>query len=156
MKNYKGEIISGKKQLINPKYGTGKIDRHGQPIVDWSYLSIHADKDGFDTRNIESNGKYKINITLPYGSIIIRYGNEAGNFTAPQGTEYEKLALPYVKDTVEYNEYRVISANLPITCIVEKGKVAPGFDSAGGAIQYLHPITIRESVKKGLLERLNI
>lgn len=29
-----------------------------------------------------------------------------------------------------------------------------GFDSPGGAIQYYHPITIRESIRRGLLKRI--
>ena len=41
-----------------------------------------------------------------------------------------------------------------MVCLVDKGIVAPGFDSPGGAVQYFHPITIRESIKRGLLERL--
>ena len=154
MKNYNGESISGIRQLKKKEYGTGKKDRHGQPVINWSYLSKHADDNGFDTRNIESNGKYTIEFILPYGSIIIRYGNEIGRFTAPKGTAYEKLSLRYIPETMEYNEYKVISDNVCIKCIVEKGIVAPGFDSEGGAVQYYHPITIREAVRKGMLERM--
>lgn len=156
MRNYRGEIISGIKQLIKPEYGTGDIDKYGQPVVNWSYLSKYADEEGFDIRNIEKNGKYKIKVKLPYGSILIRYGSELGRFTAPKGTEYEKLALPFVKETVEYNEYKVMSTKVMVVCIVQKGKVAPGFNSDGGAIQYYHPINIYNSVKKGLLERLTV
>lgn len=154
MKNYKGEIISGIRQLIKPEYGTGENDRYGQPKVNWGYLSKYADDDGFDTRNVESNGQYRMEVVLPYGTIIIRYGNEMGHYTAPKGAKYEELALPYIRESVEYNEYKVISDNVHIICIVDKGKVAPGFSSYGGAIQYLHPITIRESIKKGILERI--
>ena len=154
MKNYKGETISGIRQLKRPEYGTGEKYKNGNPIVDWSHLSKYADKNGFDTRHREKNGKYRIRIRLPYGSVVIRYGSEAGQFTAPSGTEYEKLSLPYIKETIEYNEYQVISDNVTIICIVDKGKVAPGFDSPGGAIQYYHPITIRESIRRGLLKRI--
>ena len=154
MKNCNGKNISGIKKLIRPQFGTGETDKYGQPIVDWSFLSKYADEDGFDIRNIESNGNYKIEIVLPYGTEIIRFGNEMAHFTARKGTHYEDLALPYIKETVEYNEYRVIAQDLHIVCIVQKGKVAPGFDSVGGAIQYLHPTTIREAIKKGLLERM--
>ena len=132
MKNYKGETISGIRQLKRLEYGIGKKNRFGQPIVNWNYLSKHADDDGFDTR----------------------YGSEIGHFSAPKGTSYEKLSLPYLPESVEYNEYKVIADNVRIICVVDKGIVAPGFDSAGGAVQYLHPITIRESVKKGMLERI--
>lgn len=154
MKNYKGETISGIRQLKKPEYGAGKTNRYGQPVVNWNYLSKYADDDGFDTRNIESNGKHTVEYSLPYGSIIIRYGSEIGHFSAPKGTAYENLALPYIPESVEYNEYKVTAHDVRIQCIVEKGIVAPGFDSNGGAVQYLHPITIRESVRKGMLERI--
>ena len=154
MKNYNGESISGIRQLKKPEYGTGKTNRYGQPVVNWNCLSKYADDDGFDTRNIESNGKHTVEYILPYGSIIIRYGSEIGHFSAPKGTAYENLALPYIPESVEYNEYKVTAHDVRIQCIVEKGIVAPGFDSNGGAVQYLHPITIRESVRKGMLERI--
>ena len=154
MKNYKGETISGIRQLKKPEYGTGKNNRFGQPAVNWSYLSKYADDDGFDTRNREADGKHTVEFILPYGSVIIRYGNEIGRFSAPKGTAYDQLSLPYVPESIEYNEYKVIADNVRIKCLVDKGIVAPGFDSEGGAIQYLHPFTIKESVKKGMLERI--
>lgn len=156
IKNDKGEIIEGKKQLLKQEYGLGKFYSNGEPMVNWSLLSDFADENGFDKRNSEKNGKYKIEMELPYGTIIIRYGNEIGRFTAPKGTKYEDLALPYVKDTVEYNEYRVIAEKIKVTCVVEKGKIAPGFGSNGGAIQYMHPINMKESIRTKLLERVNI
>lgn len=154
MKNCTGEKISGIRQLKKSEFGTGKKDKFGQPIVNWDCLSIHADKNGFDTRNIEDNGKHTVKFILSYGSIIIRYGSEKGYYSAPKGTSYDKLSLPYVKESLEYNEYKVIANNVSIICIVDKGIVAPGFDSEGGAVQYMHPISIKESVKKGMLERI--
>lgn len=155
-KNYKGEIITGPRKLKNASFGTGVLLDNGEPIVNWKMLSSFADEDGFDIRNKEPNGNYKVMVTLPVGTIIIRYGNEMGTFTAPEKTDYDDLALPYIKESVEYNEYRVLSPNLEVECIVEKGKVAPGFDSPGGAVQYKHPITIRESIKKKILERVTL
>lgn len=154
MKNFRGEILTGPRQLKRPEYGTGKVDSLGDPIPDWSLLSKEADEDGFDKTNREKNGKYIIEIELPQGTIIIRYGKESGKFTAPQGTDYEKLAMPYKKETVPYYEYKVIAKNLHVRCVVQKGRVAPGFDSGGGAIQYCHNMSIYESVKNGVLERL--
>ena len=155
IKNDKGQRISVIKQLLKPKYGSGDVYPNGEPIVNWKLLSKYADNDGFDKRNIEKNDKYKMEVELPYGTILIRYGNEVGKFTAPKGTKYESLALPHIKDTVEYNEYKVIANGVKVICIVEKGKVAPGFDSDGGAVQYMHPISIKESIKKGLIERID-
>lgn len=154
--NDKMEKISGIKKLLKPEYGNGVIYPNGEPAVNWKLLSHYADKDGFDIRNVEKNGKYKNEIELPYGTIIIRYGNETGRFSAPKGTKYEDLALPYIKDTVEYNEYKVVAEVIKVRCIVNSGKVAPGFGSEGGAVQYLHPITIRQSVESKLLERIGL
>lgn len=153
IKNDKGQIITGKKELLNENFGTGEFWPNGEPVINWNFLE-HADDDGFDVTNIEENGKYKMKIILPYGSMLIRYGSETGNFTAPKGTKYEELALPYIKDTVEYNEYRVIAKGIKVICVVEKGIVAPGFGSSGGAIQYLHPMSMLDSIKKNLLERI--
>ena len=155
-KNYKGDNISGPKVLEKPEYGTGRHNKNGEPEVNWDYLSEYADNDGFDIRNDEGNGEYKIFVALPKGTKIIRYGHEEGSFTAPVGTPYENLALPYVKETVEYNEYKVIADQVTVECKVCKGKVAPGFSSDGGAIQYKHPITIRASIKERILERINL
>lgn len=155
MINDKGQIIDGKKKLLKKEYGLGGFYPNGDPVVNWNLLSNFADENGFDKRNSEKNGKYKIEMELPYGTIIIRYGNEIGRFTAPKGTKYEDLALPYIKETVEYNEYRVIAEKINVVCIVEKGIVAPGFGSSGGAVQYMHPISIKESIKSKLLERMN-
>lgn len=154
MKNFRGEILVGPRQLKKPEYGTGEVNDLGEPIPDWSLLSEEADKHGFDKTNQESNGKHIIEIELPPGTIIIRYGNESGKYTAPQGTDYENLSMPYKKETVPYYEYKVVAKSLHVTCVVQKGKVAPGFDSKGGAIQYYHNTTIYESIKKGILERL--
>ena len=153
IKNDAGKIINGKKKLVKEDYGTGDCYSDGEPIVNWKLLSLHADRDGFDIFNIEKNGYYKIEVELPYGTIIIRYGNETGRFSAPKGTKYEELALPYVKETVEYNEYKIIADRAKVMCIVEKGKVAPGFGSNGGAIQYMHPMSMIKLMRKNILER---
>lgn len=153
MRNFRGEVITGPRRLKRLEFGTGKNDSLGNPEVDWSLLSKEADEHGFDKTNLESNGKYFIEIVLPAGTIIIRYGTESGYFTAPEGTDYDKLALPYVKETVPYYEY-VVSKKISVTCVVDKGKVAPGFDSEGGAIQYYHHQSILRSVRAGILERL--
>ncbi len=152
-RNDKGKIISGVKQLRDARFGTGEVSKWGEEVVNWKLL-VNSDDDGFDLDNQEENGYYKMKVELPYGTILIRYGNETGRFTAPQFTPYEELSLPYIKDTVEYNEYKVIADKIRLVCCVEKGKTAAGFDSPGGAIQYLHPITIRQSLREKLLERI--
>lgn len=155
IRNDKGQLISGHKQLLKKEYGTGEYDVYGEPKINWKYLSEFADEDGFDTRCLGQNNKHRTEVELPYGTIIIRYGNEVGSFSAPKGTKYEELSLPYDKDTVEYNEYKVIADSIKVSCIVEKGIVAPGFESKGGAVQYLHSKNIKTSIKSKLLERID-
>lgn len=124
---------------------------HGQQEVDWvKFKEACVDCHGFDKRNLEANGEHIIRVILPCGSILIRYGSEIGHYTAPKGTDYDKLALPYKQETIEYNEYQVTHSEGINVCEVYKGRVVPAFDSEGGAIQYYHPITIRESVRKGI------
>ena len=105
-------------------------------------------------REKTSDGKYKMRIRLPRGTEIIRYGGEMGYYSTPAETQYEELSLPYIKETVEYHRYRVNAKYLVLTCVVEKGRVAPGFGSPGGAVQYLHPISILESVNRHFLVRI--
>lgn len=145
--NYKGELLTGLPQLKKPEFGAGESG------IAWPKESETIDSKGFDKTNVESNSNYIIKVILPPDTIIIRYGKEDGHFTAPKGTEYEKLSLPYVKETVPYFEYRV-KKKINVKCEVIKGKVAPAFDSEGGAIQYYHPITIGMSLQRGILERI--
>ena len=154
-KNDEGKILGNAKVLLQKQeYGTGEY--HGfTPIVKWEeYRQNCSDKDGFDTNNVETNGEYLIEVCLPKGTHLIRFGSETGRFTAPEGTPYDQLGLPYVRESVEFHEYTVIADSVKVLCKVKQGKVAPIFDSPGGGIQYLHFSTIRESmrIKKELSE----
>lgn len=125
----------------------------GTTHINWK--SEFGDENGFDTRNLEKNGQYFIEINLPQNTIIIRYGSESGRFTAPEGSEYEKLGLPYVKESIQFHKYRVRADSITVFCKVEKGKVAPIFNSPGGAIQYFHrDRSIGDLVKDKILERI--
>lgn len=155
-KNYKGEEIGDKKRVLSDSaYGTGKFDKNGDPEVDWGKYIVVDNDQGFDKRHKEANGEYLIEIELKKGVEILRYGTEGGNFTAPKGTPYEKLALPYLKESLEYNEYRVIADGLKVKCQVKQGVVAPSVDSPGGAVQYWHYEPIFLLVQKKALERIN-
>lgn len=157
-RNFKGELIEYvKRELSDPSFGTGKFDKNGQPEVNWEYYIVEdADENGFTKNNIESNGKYLIEMELPKGTRILRYGNESGHCSAPAGTPYEQLSLPYKKDTLEYNEYEVLADGTKVVCIVHKGKVAASRDSAGQAIQYYHEVPIINLVGKKVLKRIKL
>ena len=135
-------------RLTRAEYGTGDWIGY-YPVVRWeAYRQDFADGDGFDQRHREENGDYLMEVSLPKGTLLLRYGSERGHFTAPLHTPYETLGLPYVRETVEYHEYRVVADGLKVFCIVKRGRVAPMFDSAGGGVQYLHPNSIRELTRR--------
>ena len=153
--NFYGQIIIEPYQLASPDFGTGKIDRYGMPEVDWiGCRTEFADDYGFDKRNVEANGRYVISYTLPKDTIIIRYGSERGQYTAPRNTRFEEVSLPYTVESVEYHEYRVVADGLRVECIVDKGKVAPMFCQPGGGVQYRHQQSIRSLIRDAQLERI--
>ena len=65
--------------------------------------------------------------------------------------EYENLGLPYVKETIEYHEFKV-TEDLSVDCQVVKGLVAPKFQSKGGAIQFMHRQSVRLECEDGYLQ----
>lgn len=154
--NSYGQKISGIRTLISPKYGTGEKDDRGEEKADWeNNLSPFADKHGFDKRHNEKDNNYTAIVQLKLGTIIERYGPESGQYTSPYNSDYNKLGLPYIKETVEYHKYQVIADSITVKCIVTKGIVAPAFNSPGGAIQYFHDKENMISlVKRGQLVRI--
>lgn len=146
-KNDEGKLLGNAKVLLkNSDYGTGDYFDEITPKVKWKeYRQKCSDENGFDVNNVEDNGKHIMEVCLPKGTHIIRYGSEMGRFTAPKGTPYDQLGLPYVKESVEFHEYIVIADSIKVLCKVNRGKVAPIFDSQGGGVQYQHFNTIREA-----------
>ncbi len=151
--NYLGEDLGSKKpEYISLKY-TKIVD--GKRVPDWPEDDgVTIDGYGFDRNNTESNGDYKEEIELPKGTKICRYGGPTGYTTTLQNTSYDKLGLPYVKETIEYHEYEVVADGLVVKCVVIKGKTAKAFGSAGGAIQFVHLRTIRDELNIGSLKEL--
>ncbi|MBQ9503376.1 MAG: TNT domain-containing protein [Lachnospiraceae bacterium] len=152
MKNYLGVEISGRKQFADPAFGY--YDENGKEVVNWKTEDDYVDSDGFDKSNLEPNGKYSQEIVLPYGKVICRYGNYRGRLTTDIDSEYEDLALPYIKETVEYHSYRVVCDGLRVQCAVIKGRVAPMFNSKGGAVQYKHYQSIAKELETRKLEEV--
>lgn len=155
--NYKNKRINFIPKLRKEEYGTGEKDKFGRPVPNWDLL-IDADDDGFDKNHREPNGLFRMKVILPKHTMLIRYGSEIGSFTAPKGTLYEELSLPYDKESVFYHEYEVIADSIKVIalkkCVVDRGKVAPGFDFPGGGIQYLHPYNMIRSINLNLLKEV--
>ena len=140
--NWRGHPLKNDeiKIVINMEW----LGKDGSP--DFQKFMENGDKDGF----LIAGPSYRKKITLPPQKRIVRYGHPNGNFTADVGCEYEKLGLPYYKDSMEYHEYIVMEAT-EVECVVEKGIVAPCFDSPGGEIQYYHHKSINELLTEGVL-----
>lgn len=156
LKNRYGERVSGFPCLRKRKYGTGEFysgDKR-RPMVDYERWLVSSDENGFDVTKTNDKGQYIIEIELPVGTELIRYGSPEGRYTAPKGTKYEELSLPWDERTCEYHEYIVNEKNEKVICIVDMGSIAPGFEYKGGGIQYMHKLNIHESLKQGILKEV--
>lgn len=146
--NCLGQDIGNKPyELASPAYETGVVRSYG-PEINWEKLreeNPYADENGFDTRYEQKE------IVLPAGTRIIRYGSPYGRYTAPYGTLFEQLSLPYKKETVEYHEYVVMSP-VSVKCRVIAGIIASGFDQPGKGVQYIHKTAIANLLKDGILK----
>ena len=151
--NYKGEKIKCVPEFRKPEYWSGKVDSFNRKIPAWDLL-IDADEYGFDKRHVEPNGHWKMEVDLPKHTRLIRYGYENGFFTAPKGTRFEELSLPYKKESLYYHEYEVIADSIRVTCYVDRGLAAPGFACPGGGIQYHHPYNMIKSINLSLLKEI--
>lgn len=151
--NYLGkDLVDIKIQLIDPDYGY--VDEYNIPHINWGEETEKCDGDGFDKEYRPSNNSEEYVITdyiIPKGTIICRYGFPGGFFTTTQETKYETLGLPYLKETIEYHEYKV-SEDICVECYVTKGIVAPKFSSAGGGIQFMHKQPIFLECEDGYLQ----
>lgn len=151
--NYlKEKITQSDLRLADSKFGW--IDPAGKLHIEWGSEDELCDQDGFDKRHRPDKDKESYVIddyVIPHGTIICRYGSPIGRFTTLRGTEYENLALPYVKETIEYHEYKV-TEDLRVECCVIKGIVAPKFNSNGGAIQFKHKQNIALECEDGYLK----
>lgn len=150
--NYLGEDITSENiKIKDASYGF--VDDNNIPHINWTKENDVVDSDGFDKRKIiESLNSYVIkDYLLPKGTIICRYGFSGGLFTTEKGTSYETLGLPYIKETIEYHEYKV-TEDLRVDCYVTKGIVAPMFSSDGGGIQFKHKQKIFLECEDGYLQ----
>lgn len=131
-------------KIKDPKFE--KTLENGSVIPDWTEENDHVDGNGFD-KGFRGTHGYVNRIFLRKGYRVARFGTANGRLFAPVGSEYDKLGLPYVFESIQYHEYIVIK---PFE--VRMGKVAPMFDSVGGAWQFYQRKKIRWLVKHGYLK----
>jgi len=153
MYNYLGEDLSNTKiLLISSEFGF--VDEDNIPHINWGREDSTCDKNGFDKkfRPIDGIEIHVVeNYIIPKGTVLCRYGFPGGFFTTLKGSSYENLGLPYIKETIEYHEYKV-SEDICVNCYVTKGMVAPKFTSMGGAVQFMHKQTINLECEDGFLQ----
>ncbi|MBR2902461.1 MAG: TNT domain-containing protein [Clostridia bacterium] len=156
LKNKNGEVVTGFPRLRKKEYGTGAFYSNDirRPRPDYINWLQNSDRFGFDVTRLNENGLHLSKIELPYGTKLIRYGSATGRYTAPKGTCFEELSLPWDEQTCEYHEYVVVADRIKVICVVLKGFVAPGFECIGGGIQYLHDITMLQSINRGILKEV--
>ncbi|MBQ0746316.1 MAG: TNT domain-containing protein [Marinobacter sp.] len=87
--------------------------------------------------------------SLQPGQLLGRLGNERGTFVSPLGTKPETLSLRPGTDTSNLNVYRVVDVDN-----ARIGPAAPAFDMPGYGEQIQLPLTVKELVKSGQLERV--
>ncbi|ADL36415.1 hypothetical protein bpr_IV050 (plasmid) [Butyrivibrio proteoclasticus B316] len=149
--NCYGKDITGiKVKLQSATFGG--YNAAGELVVNWPQVSAMVDDCGFDKTHKEPNGQYLMDVELPKGTIVVRYGSNKGYFTAPLGTAFELLGLPYEKSTCEYHQYKVVADGIHVKCVVKRGKVRAAFNSCGGAIQYYHEQSIANELLQHKLE----
>ncbi len=152
--NYFGEEVTGKEPEFASE-NNKKIDGEtGEVMPAFAEPSDDVDEEGFDKHHVEGNGEYKQTVILPKGTKLCRYGAARGKTTTLQGTPFEQLALPFLKETMQYHEYEVIADGVSVVCVVTRGKTAPMFDSEGGAIQFVHRRSISEELETKRLKEV--
>lgn len=154
VRNWEGKPIKQAKIVRDESFLI--LNEWGEMDINWS--GPRADGEGFDKEHREPNGHHRMLVELPIGTVLQRYGSPGGYFTAPKGTPYEELSLPYEKDSMEYNEYRVINRGVQVeVCRAERGRAAPLFGQPGGGIQYYHGNkSVQNLVTEELLERIEL
>ena len=84
---------------------------------------------------------------LPKGTVISRYGGNAGKYTSPEGTPMEARALS--KQTREQNDLHTFVLEKDVECL--QSEVAPWFGQEGRGVQYRLQSTIESMLKRGEL-----
>lgn len=112
--NYYGEELSdGSQRVSDIAYldtSSENSDGNQWAIYKKEFFQEDHDDDGFaKTVPIED-------YIIPKGNIIVRFGMDGGRFSAPDKTKFEKVALPYRIETLEYHRY-LVKKDLPVKCL---------------------------------------
>ena len=84
---------------------------------------------------------------LPKGTVISRYGGNAGKYASPEGTAMEARALS--KQTREQNDLHTFVLEKDVECL--QSEVAPWLGQEGRGVQYRLQSSIESMLKRGEL-----
>ncbi|RIS64368.1 glycohydrolase toxin TNT-related protein [Mycobacteroides abscessus] len=99
--------------------------------------SLHYPDASDPTKPYAVPGTVVDNAQLPKGTVLGRFGYPGGEWLAPEGTPFAKLALPNESALKPYYEYVVSDpAKLPPGWRIEQSQVAPWFHQPGEGTQY--------------------
>ena len=87
---------------------------------------------------------------LPTGTLIDRFGAEAGSYAAPYGTSFSARSLPPAAATSPYSVYEVLK---PFQ--VDTGPSTPWFGQPGLGTQYKLPTPVQQLRQSGYLEKVS-
>ncbi|WP_199428845.1 TNT domain-containing protein [Qaidamihabitans albus] len=87
-------------------------------------------------------------VTLPAGTTVQRFGNEAGNLVHAEDTPFAETSLAFERE----HERRVYRLRRPVRVL--SGVTLPWGGLPGGAVAYLLPRAIGHHLETGALERL--
>lgn len=145
--NFFKESLTGKElKYKDPTFG--KFE-NGIPVTNWTPENEDVDANGFDKRFSFGFNGHTVEVTLPVGTKLARFGSDFGRVMTKEGTPYEYLGMPFDIRTIEYHTYRVTK---PLE--VTMGIVAPMFDSVGGGIQFNCKERVADLCEKGFLEEI--
>lgn len=99
--------------------------------------SLHYPDASDPTKPYAVPGTVVDNAQLPKGTVLGRFGYPGGEWLAPEGTPFAKLALPNESALKPYYEYVVSDpTKLPPGWRIEQSQVAPWFNQPGEGTQY--------------------
>jgi len=93
-------------------------------------------------------GASKVTVLKP-GTLIDRYGSDAGRFASPQGTLFGARGLPSARAGDPYSVFEVQRRT-----VVKSGTAGPWLDSGGGGIQHILPASVEDLLGSGYLGRV--
>lgn len=142
-------LIAGAVDTATPFSGAGLLDSGAQLVSaiesgNWVVGGLAAFSTVADTvaAVIDPLGSLLaagLEVNLPEGYVMDRYGEPYGRYTPPAGTPFPERAIPPDSIGQPYFQYRVSKPFDEYSGIPRAGGIAPWFEQPGGGVQFLLP-----------------